>query len=201
MAYGKNINQFILKEGDILIGTWASPNALVPTVDPTTSFTEVASVGYFQQGTFAPAISRTFAEFLAGTPGKKVRKDLTLKQWSWASTFAQINEDLLGLVQGSDVDTGDFAIAWLGNDEPAQAFNGYLNITQLVDDTEIAFALWYGKVTSENVGISLPGTEHGTYEFMVEAFEAPAFSGVNANDEHNYGAIIINNSTTPFNPS
>lgn len=193
MAYGKSKDQFLLKEGIIEIGVWTNPDLIVPGVDPTSSFATAGDLGYFQQGTVNPEVNRTFAEFLAGTPAKKIRKDLIQKEFMLTLTMAQYNTDMLALAQGLDVDTGTYPIAWIGTDEPTQKFNGYLLSTELVDGTPFYIAMWSGKVTSEAVGPVLPGTAHSTYEFKIEAFEHDNFV-TTPNDPHNLGAIIMDQS-------
>lgn len=197
MAYGKSNLPFLIKEGFVEIGIWTNPNALTPATDPNTAFTSSGDLGYFKQGSSKTDITRSYATFLAGTPGKKVRKDLVLKEFTLTFMLAQFNQDLLALAQGLDVDTGAYDIAWIGNDEPTQTFNGYRVTTALTDATPYYVAMWYGKNTSEQVGWALSGTEHGTFELKLEAFEHPSFTiPANVNDEHNYGAIFFDNGTT-----
>lgn len=192
MAYGLNANPFLLKEAYPAIGTWLNPQSLTPAANPASSFTSNGILGYFRQGTEVVGISRQFATFISGTPGKIVRKDLVLKGFMLTFQMAQYNANLLALAQGLDVDTGAYDLAWIGSDEPTQTFNGYNVPGQLTDGTPFAIAMWYGKVTSEEVGWTYSGTEHSTYELKIEAFEHPNFTNPsNTNDQHNYGMIYF----------
>lgn len=189
MAYGIDRNSYLIREGRLSIGTW-SPGGITNN-DPTAAFTGGADIGDFQQGTFAPELTRAYAEFLVGTPAILSRKDLTRKQWMWSATFAQYNTDLLALVQGLDVTTGIYDIAYIGSDEVTQDYNGYLQTTALVDGRLFYEALFYGKVTAEAVGPAFPGTAHSTYGFKAEAFPDPYYAVTSPNDVRNYGCIIL----------
>lgn len=189
MAYGIDRNSYLIKEGRLSIGTW-SPGGITNNA-PIAAFTGGADLGDFQQGTFSPELAREYAEFLVGTPAILTRKDLTRKQWMWTATFAQFNTDLLALVQGLQVTTGIYDIAYIGSDEEVQDFNGYLQTTALVDGKLFYEAMWYGKVTAEAVGPTFPGNAHSTYTFKAEAFPHPYYAVTSPNDIRNYGAIIL----------
>lgn len=200
MAYGKSSLPFLLKEGFLSIGLWPNPTLLTPNNNPVATFQDDGDVGYFKQGTSKLMLERQYAEFLAGTPGKVVRKDLVLKRFTISAMFAQFDQDRLALAQGLDVELGQVDIAWIGSDEPGgtvspTGFNGYLLTTQLTDGQPFFPAMWYGKDVSESVGWELSGTEHGTYEILLQSFEHPAYQD-NPDDTHNYGAIFFDNASS-----
>lgn len=189
MAFGIDRSAYLIKEGRITIGDWAPGS--ITTTDPVGSgFTSDGDMGDFQQGTLSPQLTREYADFLVGTPGKLTRKDLIRKQWMWSATFAQYNTDLMALVQGLDVELGDYDIGWVGSDEVLQGFNGYTITTERVDATPFILAQFYAKVTATEVGPTFPGTAHSTYNFMSEAFEHPYYI-TNSDDTHNYGFIAL----------
>ena len=188
--FGKSRDQFLLKEGIIEIGVFASPATLTPATF-LAGWTSTGDLGYFQQGTMNVELNRTYAEFLAGTPGKLIRKDLIRKQFQITMQAAQYNADLLALAQGLDVDSGGgLDMGWIGSDEPTQVVNGYRITTALVDGRALYIAVWAGQVTSEAVGPKLPGTAHSTFDLKVEAFEHEDFT-TSPDDTHNYGAWVI----------
>lgn len=197
MAYGLNSEVLILKEGFIDIGTYANFATISPSNALTTHFTSDGNVGYFKQGSSKIEINRKYADFIAGTPGKHIRMDLVLKEFLMTFSFAQFDADRLALAQGLDVETGLYDLAWIGSDEPGgtvtpTGFNGYLLYTALVDAQPFYVAGWYMKNVSEAVGWTLSGTEHGTYDIKLMAFEAPYYQQ-NPDDTHNYGAIQFTN--------
>jgi hypothetical protein len=197
MPYGRSKDQFLLKEGTVQIGTWSDPHSITTAADPSSSFTASGDLGYFQQGTVNGSIARQYAEFMSGTPGVKVRKDLIRKDFMVSMQNAQVNTDLLALAQGLEVETGGtYDLAWIGPDEPTQNRNGYLWSTELVDGTPLYIAMWAGQVTSEEVGFAPSGTEHVTYELKVESFEGPTFTGNDANDQRSYGLIWLDTSSS-----
>jgi len=202
-TYALNSGPFLLKEGYVEIGLWTDPQDIAPAVDPNLSFTSDGIIGYFEQGTSKVALDRTYAEFLAGTPGKTVRMDLTLKKFSIEFMMAQFEAQTLALAQGLDVEDGNFTLGWIGNDEPVDpqfgvhGFNGYRITTALTDGNPFYIAVWYGKDVSEAVGWELAGTKHGTYKLLVRAFEHPNFTDpTDADDTHNYGMVYFDNTST-----
>jgi len=200
MAYGFDSQVFLLKEGFLQIGDWPDISLITPATDPALQFNSDGDVGYFKQGSSKIEISRQYAEFIAGTPGKSIRMDLVLKKFTMTFSFAQFDTDRLALAQGLEIEPGLFDIAWIGSDETGgtispTGFNGYLLYTQRTDGTPFNVAQWYGKNVSENVGWALSGTEHGVYDIVLRAFEAPHFQ-TNTNDVRNYGAIFFDNTST-----
>lgn len=187
-GFGIDRGQYALPEGRIQIGDWAPGS--VDTSTPLDAFTVNVDLGDFQQGSLNPQLQREFTEFLVGTPAKIGRKDLIRKQWMWEATLAQFNDDLLGLVQALDVDSGTYSVAWIGSDEPTQSENGYAIVTNLMNGAAFVPAMWFGRCTAEQVGPAFTGTAHATYQFKAEAFEHTAFISA-PNDAHNLGAFLI----------
>lgn len=187
MAYGYDEEQMLLKEPmTIEIGTWA-PGSIAPATDPATVFTGGDNLGYMERGSFSQEIVRAFAEFRQGTPSKRIRKDIIQKDLTYVAMLAQINGDLMTLVQGLDTETGAYIIGHIGSDEPAPTTNGFLASTTLVDTTTtFGMGMYSGRVVSENVGISPTGDAHITYEFRAEA-EEDAYFVTTPNDLRNYG--------------
>lgn len=189
MPYGIDRGQYLIKEGRITVGAWA-PGSVTNTDPVGSGFTSDGDLGDFQQGSLSPQLTREYAEFLVGTPGKLSRKDLVRKQWMWSATFAQYNVDLMALVQGLDIELGDYDIAYVGSDEVVQEILGYTITTARVDGTPFIMGQWYAKVTATDVGPTFPGTAHSTYNFMSESFEHPYYTE-NPDDTHNYGFIAL----------
>lgn len=193
MAYGKNNQELLLKEGVFYVGTWSSPHLITPAVDPELSFDGPEDLGWFQQGTLDPQINREYAEFLGGTPGQLVRKDLIRKSFFIMAQFAQYNADLMELVMGLLVELGVFDIAWIGPDEPTQSEQGYMIKTALVNGDPFMINLWSGRQTGEAIGPKLPGTAHSTYDQKAEAFPHSDFLGTANADQRSYGMFVFTN--------
>lgn len=187
MAYGLSALEMLIKEPPVIqIGSWA-PGSIAPATDPATVFTGGEDLGYMERGSFGQEITRVYAEFRAGTPSKRIRKDMTQKDLSYAAMLAQINGDLMTLVQGLDTETGAYIIGHIGSDEPAPTVNGFKAVTALVDTTTtFGMGMYSGRVVSENVGINPSGDAHITYEFRAEAEEDADFVAT-PNDLRNYG--------------
>lgn len=191
MAFGRSNQQELIKEGGIEIGQTATPEATTDS-DPLSSsgWVSAGDVGYFQQGTLNPEMNRSYAEFLAGTPAVKVRKDLIRKDWNFSCQMGQYNADTIELCMGLDVSVGTYTLGFIGSDEVPQPQYAYLITTFRVDGAPIYMMMFWGKQTGEAVGPKLPGTAHSTYDFKAESFQHPAFD--TAPDEtHNYGFFAI----------
>ena len=197
MAYGLSKLPFSLKEGEMKVGAWTDPDLIGgPTpdaVDPTTKFSG-DKIGYIKQGTINVGLTREYVEALAGTPAKIVRKDLTRKQYFLEFELFQINGDLMALALGMDTDVGytggakTFTIGHVGPDEPTQSENGYYIETQLTSGNNFYFAVYAGKVTTEDVSKTLAGTDYATTKVKVEAFPDDAnFTDADA-DLRSYGS-------------
>lgn len=191
MAHGLNRNKFLLKEGIIQIGTWNNLTTLSANSDPNSLFTSAFTLSYFQQGSLSPELNRQYAEFLAGTPAQKIRKDLIQKEWMISAQFAQYTGELMGLVQGLKVSTGTWGtVALIGTDEDIQDEVGYRIVTALTDGTPFYMYIWSGKQTGEAVGPKLSGNAHSTYDFKAEAFPHPNLAAQQY-DVQNLGAMAF----------
>lgn len=186
MAYGRNRNELLIKEGTLNVGDVSNPQNISPGSNPSTSFT-LENVGWFQQGTCDPQINREYAEFLGGTPAILVRKDLIRKSFIINAQLAQFNADLFALVQGLDVETGTYDLGWIGPDEVVQSEYAYSIETFLVDGTPFTLYMFSGRQTGEAVGPKLPGNAHSTYDFKAEAFPHEGFT----DDTRSYGVFVF----------
>jgi len=171
MSYGLSTDPFLLKEGELYIGTYSS-YPVSTTADPSDVFTG-EKIGYFKQGTVNISMPRVYAEARSGTPSKLLRKDLTQKDLTMEAEFFQVNSDLLELLFGTDyyhnVIDG-LHNHYLGSDEPEQSVNGYLLIGTLTDGTPFKMGIWTGKITSEDNALALSGTDYATLKMKVDAF-------------------------------
>jgi len=191
MAYGLSRDHFNISEGTLEIGTWTNPHLIASTANPLTSFSSAGIVSYFQQGTLVAGLNDTFAEFLAGTPGKRIRKDLTMRDFTLSVSLAQFNKDVLALALNADVDgTGSYPLAFIGNDAPVKPQNGYLLRSKRVDEKELYIAVWAGEITTEDKSLTFSGTAHTIIPATIQAFEHTSFIA-NPNDKRNYGAIWL----------
>lgn len=201
MPFGENKQKVMLEEGSVFLGLFNNPH-LIGTIgngDPFSSFSG-DNVGFFRQGTLAVTLPRSYAEFLARTPTLKVRKDLIRKDFLLNLEAAQMNADLMALAFGMrtqpNFSDGGFVgdLGWLGSNEPVQPENGYLIVTRLTDGTPFYIAMWAGKVTTEDLGLTFPGTTHVGYNIKVESFQHNQFASSGTDAEKHYGLMWTDNS-------
>lgn len=193
MAYGKSKDEFLIKEGIIEVGVFATPELVISGAsDPLVQagWTATGDLGYFKQGSLNIGLNDTFAEFLAGTPGKKIRKDLIMRAYSITVQSAQFNKDLFALLMNMDTLSGTYPVGFIGNDAPVKPRVGILITTERVDGTPLYFAQWSAEVTTEDKSIVLSGTEHAAPSATFEAFEHDNFI-LSPNDKRNYGMISL----------
>jgi len=192
MSYGLSTDPFLLKEGNVYVGSFSSyPTS--STANPKDAFTGDI-LGYFKQGTINLSMPRAYAEARAGTPSKLLRKDLIQKDLMLEFDNFQFNNDILRLIMGTDFVQNSIEsldLHYLGTDEVQQDTNGFMIETALTDGTPLNIFIWEGKVTSEDMAIALSGTEHAIIAAKIEAF-VPSTSP--PGDTKNLGVIVFDRS-------
>jgi len=200
MAFGINSEPFLLAEGQLSIGTFLNPE-LVGTngIDPESLFTG-DNLGWFKQGTCNITIPREFAEFPAGTPSILVRKDLTKKMFGIEVELGQFSADILELAKGTKTKRNHAVtspsskvvdLMWMGSDEPIQPYYTWRLRTKLTSGRPLDLYIWHGKVTTDDIGLTLSGTEHATNKLKVEAFPHPNFDVFGADAQKHYGLWVF----------
>jgi len=189
MAYGQSNDPFLLKEGNIFVGTFAS-YPVSATADPASVFSG-DNIGYFKQGTVNITVPRNYAEFRSGTPSKLIRKDLIQKDLSVEAELGQWNSDLLKLLIGTNLVTnpGNFDNHFLGSDEPngASTKYGFRVVTERTDDVAFEIGIWNGISQAPDFAITLSGTDYATLKLTVTAFTVSTI----ASDVNNLGYFQI----------
>jgi hypothetical protein len=194
----QSTDKFLLKEGVLESGVWTTPQLIgTDAIRPDAKFTGTP-LAYFRQGSLTIPVQRTYAEFMSGTPGVKIRKDLITKAFSLTVEIGQFDPDLFPILKGTNSQIG-YAVStpstqtWdlhhLGSDEPVQVAYGWLLRTFLTDGREFQVAIYSGRVTTEDAGITLSGTEHAVQNLTIEAFPHSGFTASDAAQKH-YGAIF-----------
>lgn len=198
MAFGLSTAPFLIKEGTMYIGTVTSPETIgTDAVDPLTKFTG-DPLGYIRQGSINIDISREYAEALASTPGIILRKDLIRKQFRFIGELFQVNADLLALVRGLRVQASyavttpsakTIDLAHIGPDEPTSASTRYAVWIQtaLTNGKEFYVAMYSAQNTSEDISITLSGTDYSVSNISFEAFPHASVTA----DTDLYGAMWI----------
>ncbi len=196
-----NRERLMLAEGSIQSGTWIDPeNIGFNTDDPLDSFINGEVMGYFKQGTTNIALQREYAQALSGTPGQRIRQDLTRKMFDLEAAFFQIDTDNLEKNMGmfvirDHVTTSSGAKLWdmmfIGDDEPVQANYGLLLTTAYPDKTPIYFAVWFGRFVAEDISITLPGTDYPAPPMKGSAFPHPNFDDIPNGRKRNLGIMLI----------
>lgn len=206
MAFGLNANQLVLKEAQLYVGTWTNPQTIGNGVvgDPESLFTGDA-IGYAQQGGTVIGLTRTYAEALSGTPSIRVAKDLVTKNLSFTLNEFQFNADLFDHSMGLLVQAGYTAagftgdLGWIGSNEPgacsgASPFNGYLMKTETINCVPLKIAIWYGKPVTEDMSLTMSGTDYVTRALQIDAFVSPDFGTTTTDAQKHYGMIWLDNS-------
>lgn len=203
MAFGLDTGPFWLKEGLVEVGAWTNITSIgvAPSGDPVSVNWNGDELSYFRQGTTNVALTRSYAEARGFTPSVKLRKDLIQKDFAWNVEVFQYNADLMALARGLLTQAGYNSgvgfiadLSWVGSDEPVQPFYGYLITSELTDGTPVRIAMWYGKNTTEDIGLALSGTDYATTAFQAEAFIAPGFDATGVDAQKHYGMYWIDNS-------
>jgi len=170
MAYEKN--ELMLKELTGSYGAFADPSILTAADDIEDDFTEEANVGYVRMGSQVLNLNDTFAEYKAGTPHIKIRKDLTERMVGFTFIANQFNKTTLALLLNTTVDSGAYDHAHLGSDAPTKARKGWLFKGYLVDGTtEIKIALYAAEIVTEDKSSAWSGEDYVDLPVTLECFE------------------------------
>lgn len=190
MSYGLSSDPFMLKEGTLYVGTYAS-YPITASADPASVYTG-DNIGYFRMGTINVNIPRSFSEFRSNTPSKRVRKDLIQKDLNLECELGQWNSDLLQLIFGTTLVTnaGNFDNHFIGSDEttgsPGTTAYGYRLVTSRTDGVAFEIGIWTGRCYSESPSLTLSGTDYATLMLTVEALAVSSLA-----DAYNLGYFQI----------
>jgi len=195
MAFDKN--QLMIKELTAAYGAYADPSILTVADDIEDDFTEEETVGYVRMGSQVLNLNDTFAEYKAGTPHRKIRKDLTERLVGFTFIANQFNADTLNLLLNTLVESGAYDHAWLGSDAPVKARKGWLFKGTLVDGTtEIKIGLWAAEVTTEDKSPAWSGEDYVDVPVTLECFEGSEWEAdPTLAKTKNYGMIQIDATT------
>jgi hypothetical protein len=180
---------FLLKEPtSIEFGTWTSPNLIDETADPDTSFTSTDNVGFVEQGSFVWNLNDTFVEYLSQTPAKRIRKDLTMRDFGITFTVSQFSMSAVAQFFNLDSAVGLYTLDWIGSDAPVPTKYGWRVTLERTDGTIFKLAIWAGEIVTEDKSVALAGNAYGQMPVTVQSFEHTAFAA-SPSDKHNYGLI------------
>jgi hypothetical protein len=200
MALALSSEELQLEEGFLFVGTYPDPENIgaVGGGDPESHFTSSGIVGYLERGTMVIGVNREYAEAESGTSAVKIRKDMIRKTYMITGNSLQINNPDLWeirdgyLVQKNFVDsgfTGDIAHIGPGEPTSASTARGWLLKARDVTGEPHEYALYFGRVTTEDISENRSGDAYVSIPIQIEAFPHPNFDvSVPAEKEKAYGS-------------
>jgi len=190
MAFNKD--QLMLKEMKFYYGTVTDPHLIDTDTDPKDSFNETDTVGFIRMRTDSIGLNDTFAEYLSGTPHKRIRMDLIQRDVKLNFTINQLNADYLNIFLNADTEKGVFDLIHLGSDAPVKTRYAWLGEGTLVNGDPISILIYAGEVVTTDKSLNMSGSDYVDLPVEIMAFEHEDFE-TNPDDEHNYGVIWLGN--------
>ena len=198
MAFAFSDTKFLLKEGNLKIGSFA---AGISTITPATDIEDLFTgefFGYIRMGTIEEQLADQFAEYMANTPHIRVRQDLIQRDFGLNFTANQVDADTLELIMNATTATsGGVTQVHIGSDAPVKARNGYLLISELVDGTAFKMAIYNGEVVTDSKNAARDGSNHADRAVQVRAFEGdPWIADPTLDKTKSYGLYQIGDPTS-----
>ncbi len=198
MAFGKDKNRFLLKEGTIKVGAWTNPQDIGTNNTDPRSFFSGDDIGYFQQGSVSVGINDTYAEFKAGTPAVMIRKDLVERQFTITLALGQFNADAVELFKNT-LSQKDYSVTtptaqtwqlhFMGSDTRVVPEVGVLMETEMTNGNVFIIGMWKARFLADDNSIALAGTDYAVQNATMTAFPDANFDGVTDEAKKHYGII------------
>jgi len=203
MAFGRDQNQLMIKEGALYRCTIANPELLGNGVigDPLSLVTNIEDIGYLKRQTLKTTISRQLVEAYSGTPGQLVRIDTTQKDFMIEALMLQHNGDTWNLSLRNFTQNGYSAAGFVGDlsfigteeDNCSTAVESFLILTQLVNCKPVGILLFNAAFSTDTVDLAF-GSEHAAINVKIKAKPHPNFNQTFNDQKRSLGLWWINNS-------
>ncbi len=197
MAFSKDSNPFLIKEGTVYKGDAVNPELLgVNGFNPPSFLVNGEPIGYIKMGTIDAQLTDEFATFLSDTPHIKIRQDLIYRQFKMVFSSGQFDADSMELLkdtysQKGYVATNSGGEVWdlhhVGSDVRGQVYNAYWIDSLLTDGTRWMIAIWQGRILSPDKGVKTDGNDYAVNNGTIEAFPHPNFDGEPNEAQRHYG--------------